>query len=66
MNPSIIVIPKSNKAKNRLADLMNSDPIVRVEQETQTQFFVASSNQMNFFWIDKNNDKDWSFMPMEL
>jgi len=66
MNPSIIVIPKSNKAKNRLANLMNSDPIVRVEQETQTQFFVASSNQMNFFWIDKNNDKDWSFMPMEL
>jgi len=65
MNPSIIVIPKSNKAKNRLANLMNSDPIVRVEQETQTQFFVASSNQMNFFWIDKNNDKDWSFMPME-
>jgi len=44
---------------------MNSDPIVRVEQETETQFFVASSNQKNFFWIDKNNDKDWSFMPME-
>jgi len=66
MNPSIIVIPKSNKAKNRLSNLMNSDPIVRVEQETETQFFVASSNQKNFFWIDKNNDKDWSFMPMEL
>jgi len=65
MNPQMIVIPKSNKAKNRLVNLMNSDPIITVEQETPTQFFCASSNQRNFFWVNKTNDSHWNIMPLE-
>ena len=44
---------------------MNSDPIITVEQETPTQFFCASSNQRNFFWVNKTNDSHWNIMPLE-
>jgi len=64
MNPSMIVVPKSNKAKNRLINSMNSDPIVIIEQETPTQFFCASSNKQNFFWVNKINDSHWNILPL--
>jgi len=57
---TVFVTPKSTKAKNRLHNLMDNNPEVIVEQETETQFFVASINQKNFFWIDKINDPHWS------
>ena len=52
--------PISTKAKNRLHNLMDNNPEVIVEQETETSFFVASINQKHFFWIDKINDPHWS------
>lgn len=65
MNPQMIAIPRSTKAKNRFHNLMGCDPVVIIEQETQTQFFCASTNQKHFFWVDKTNDPNWSMMPIQ-
>jgi hypothetical protein len=61
MNPShVIVTPKSPKAKNRLINTMDGDPICQVEQRTGEKFFLASSNRKYFFWVDALNDPNWS------
>ena len=49
----------STKAKNRLHNLMDNNPEVIVEQETETSFFVASINRKHFFWMNKTNDSHW-------
>ena len=56
---TVFVTPKSTKAKNRLHNLMDNNPEVIVEKETETQFFVASLNRKNFFWMNKTNDSHW-------
>jgi len=64
MNHQVLVVPKSHKAKNRLHNLMDSDPIVTVQQNHETKMFVASSNNRNFFWIEKQNDPNWTIAPI--
>ena len=53
------VIPKSKKAKNRFANLMNSIDEVIVEQHMTDKVFVTSLNHKNHFWVNLNQDKDW-------
>lgn len=53
------VTPKSKKAKNRFANLMESNPECFVEQDKGNRFFLCSANGKNFFWVNLNNDKDW-------
>lgn len=53
------VIPKSKKAKNRLANLMDSVDGVIVEQNKGDRFFVTSLNGKNHFWVNLHNDKNW-------
>ena len=53
------VTPKSKKAKNRFANLMESNPECFVEQDKGNRFFLCSANGKNFFLVDLNNDKDW-------
>jgi hypothetical protein len=61
MNPShIAVTPKSSKAKNRLINTMDGDPICQVEQRQDGKVFLASSNRKYFFWVDARNDPNWS------
>jgi hypothetical protein len=60
MNPShLIVTPKSSKAKNRLANTMDGDPVCQVEQVLNGKFFLASSNRKYFFWANASNDPNW-------
>jgi hypothetical protein len=54
------VVPKSNKAKNRFANLMNNNPECVVEQIKGNRVFLRSINGKNFFWVSINNDTDWS------
>jgi hypothetical protein len=54
------VTPKSKKAKNRFANLMDSNPECVVEQNKGNRFFLRSTNGKNFFWVSINNDTDWS------
>lgn len=53
------VTPKSNKAKNRFANLMNHNPECVVEQIKENRVFLRSINNRNFFWVSITNDNDW-------
>jgi hypothetical protein len=58
MQPAIIT-PISRKAKNRFANLMDSNPQCIVEQHKGGKVFIASQNRKNFFWAALDNDPDW-------
>lgn len=53
------VIPISNKAKNRFANLMNRIEICIIEQHTGNKVFLTSLNGRNHFWVTIDNDPDW-------
>jgi hypothetical protein len=56
---SAFVTPISRKAKNRFANLMNSDDQCIIEQHVGNRVFVASMNRKYFFWATLDNDPDW-------
>jgi len=58
----INVQPKSSKAKNRFANLMDRLHAMEVEQETDSQFFVVSINRRYCFWLNKENDPHWEIL----
>jgi len=47
----VVVKPKSSKAKNRLANTMDNNPVCIVEQDTGGELFLASENRKYFFWV---------------
>jgi hypothetical protein len=53
------VTPKSRKARNRFANLMNHDDMCIIEQQAGTRVFLTSSNGRNHFWVNTINDPDW-------
>ena len=53
------VKPISRKAKNRFANLMDSDAQCIIEQHTGNRVFVASKNRKYFFWATLDKDADW-------
>jgi hypothetical protein len=60
MDDLAFVTPKSNKAKNRFANLMEGNPECLIEQFKGNRFFLRSINGKNFFWVSINNDADWA------
>ncbi len=54
------VTPKSKKAHNRFANLMNRESECIVEQQKGDRVFLRSLNGKNFFWVNINSDSDWS------
>jgi hypothetical protein len=60
MFDTAFVTPKSNKAKNRFANLMENNPECVIEQSKGNRFFLRSINGRNFFWVNVQNDTDWS------
>jgi len=58
----VCVEPKSRKAKNRFANMMNELHSCRVEQETDDKLFLASITGKYFFWILKQNDEHWTIV----
>jgi hypothetical protein len=48
---TVTVKPKSSKAKNRLANTMDGNPVCVVEQDTGGELFLASANRKYFFWV---------------
>ena len=62
MTKKVQVIPKSNKAKNRLANTMGGNPICVVEQDKgDGMLFLASENGKYFFWVNTQDswECDW-------
>ena len=58
----INVQPKSSKAKNRFANLMDKLHAMEVEQENNSQLFVVSINRRYCFWLNKENDPHWDII----
>ena len=48
---TVTVKPKSSKAKNRLANTMEGNPVCVVEQDSGGELFLASANRKYFFWV---------------
>jgi hypothetical protein len=61
---NIIVAPKSQKAKNRFCNLMNSESLCIVEQNLGNVLFLRSLNGRNFFWVNVTNDPHWDLVPV--
>lgn len=55
----VFVKPKTSKAKNRLANLMEGNPACTVEQKKGAVWFLASENRKYFFWVNVSNDPNW-------
>ena len=53
------VTPKSNKAKNRFCNLMESESECMIEQNKGDCVFLRSLNGKNFFWVNLLNDPNW-------
>jgi len=50
MDRKVQVKPKSSKAKNRLANTMEGNPVCIVEQDTGGELFLVSENRKYAFW----------------
>jgi len=48
---TVTVKPLSAKAKNRLANSMDGNPVCVVEQDTGGELFLVSANRKYFFWV---------------
>tara|TARA_B100000035_G_C21023840_1_gene565229 strand:+ start:1931 stop:2125 length:195 start_codon:yes stop_codon:yes gene_type:complete len=55
----ICVKPKSSKAKNRFANLMNNLHSCRVEQRKDGQVFLSSISGKYSFWMSESADDNW-------
>ena len=58
----INVAPKTNRARNRFINQMDSLHAMEVEQENDKQFFVVSINRRYCFWLNKENDPNWEII----
>ena len=50
-NRTVTVKAKSSKAKNRLANIMDNNPVCIVEQDTGGELFLVSENRKYSFWV---------------
>jgi len=55
----ICVKPKSKKAKNRFANLMDNLHSCRVENRQEGKVFLASISGRYFFWMNEETDDHW-------
>ncbi len=58
----ICVKPKSTKAKNRFANLMDGLHSCRIEKREDGKMFVASISGKYFFWMSESNDDHWDIV----
>jgi hypothetical protein len=56
---TITVQPISKKAKNRFANLMDSNETCIIEQHKNGMMFLTSRNGKNHFWVQVDNDPHW-------
>lgn len=54
------IVPKSSKAKNRFVNIMGSFHAMKIEQETDTMFFLVSLNGQYCTWVPKKGNEHWS------
>ena len=69
---TVTVKPLSVKAKNRFANIMDSNPVCTVEQDTGEELFLVSENRRYSFWVSTRTgsnrfgskiDGHWEVLP---
>ena len=55
----LCVKPKTSKAKNRFANMMNGLHSCRVENRKDGKVFLASISGNYFFWMNESADDHW-------
>lgn len=69
---TVTVKPLSAKAKNRFANIMDSNPVCTVEQDTGEELFLVSENRRYSFWVSTRTgsnrfgskiDGHWEVLP---
>lgn len=69
---TVAVRPVSTKAKNRFANIMDSNPVCTVEQDTGEELFLVSENRRYSFWVSTRTgsnrfgskiDGHWEVLP---
>lgn len=58
----IHITPRSSKAKNRLANEMNNDPRMEIEQINDTHIFAVSVSGNYSCWIKHQNDPHFDYL----
>jgi hypothetical protein len=58
----ICVQPKSKKAKNRFANMMDKLHSCRIEQRKDGKLFLASISGKYFFWMNESSDDHWEII----
>jgi len=58
----ICVKPRSSKAKNRFANLMNNLHSCRIEKREDGKLFLASISGKYFFWMNESSDDNWEII----
>ena len=58
----VTVQPRSKKAKNRFANFMDQLHSCKVQQEDEEKMFLESISGRYFFWLQKNNDPNWTLI----
>lgn len=58
----ICVQPKSSKAKNRFANMMDGLHSCEIENRKDGKLFLASINKRYFFWIPESGDDHWEII----
>ena len=58
----LCVKPKSKKAKNRFANMMDNLHSCRVEKREDGKVFLASISGRYFFWMNERNDENWELI----
>ena len=58
----LCVKPKSSKAKNRFANLMDQLHSCRVEQRKDGKIFLASISGRYHFWMSESSDDHWDII----
>lgn len=58
----IHINPRSSKAKNRLANEMNNDPRMEIEQVNDTHIFAVSVSGSYSCWIKHQNDPHFDYL----
>jgi len=59
----LCVKPKTSKAKNRFANMMDNLHSCKVEQRKDGQVFLASISGRYFFWMNEiNEDTHWEII----
>ena len=58
-NSLVTLEPRSAKARNRLANSLNGNPVVVLEQVADNRVFVASEDRSWCSWVSIHNDPHW-------